>query len=55
MLSRWYTKEGILPVVLGLAALGAASYFLLFVPELRTIGSLRAENRGEGRGGVRRR
>jgi len=28
---------------LGLAALGAASYFLLFVPELRTIRSLRAE------------
>ena len=43
MLSRWYTKEGILPVVLGLAALGVASYFLLFAPELRTIGSLRAE------------
>jgi Tfp pilus assembly protein PilO len=43
MPSRWYRKEGILPVVLGLAALGAASYFLLFAPELRTIGSLRAE------------
>lgn len=43
MLSRWYRKEGILPVMLGLAALGAASYFLLFAPELRTIGSLRAE------------
>ena len=43
MSSRWYTKEGILPVALGLAALGAASYFLLFAPELRTIGSLRAE------------
>jgi Tfp pilus assembly protein PilO len=43
MPSRWFRKEGILPVVLGLAALGAASYFLLFAPELRTIGSLRAE------------
>ena len=43
MPSRWLMKEGILPVVLGLAALGAASYFLLFVPELRTIRSLRAE------------
>jgi len=43
MSSRWYRKEGILPVALGLAALGAASYFLLFAPELRTIGSLRAE------------
>lgn len=43
MPSRWYRKEGILPVILGLAALGAASYFLLFAPELRTIGSLRAE------------
>jgi Tfp pilus assembly protein PilO len=43
MPSRWYRKEGIFPVVLGLSALGVASYFLLFVPELRTIGSLRAE------------
>lgn len=43
MTSRWFRKEGILPVVLGLAALGAASYFLLFIPELRTIRSLRAE------------
>ena len=43
MPSRWFRKEGILPVVLGLAALGAASYFLLFAPELRTIRSLRAE------------
>ena len=43
MTSRWFRKEGILPVVLGLAALGVASYFLLFVPELRTIRSLRAE------------
>jgi Tfp pilus assembly protein PilO len=43
MSSRWYRKEGILPVALGLAALGVASYFLLFAPELRTIGSLRAE------------
>ncbi len=43
MPSRWYRKEGILPVALGLAALGVASYFLLFAPELRTIGSLRAE------------
>ncbi len=43
MASRWYRKEGILPVALGLAALGVASYFLLFAPELRTIGSLRAE------------
>jgi Tfp pilus assembly protein PilO len=43
MASRWFKKEGILPVVLGLAALGVASYFLLFAPELRTIGSLRAE------------
>jgi Tfp pilus assembly protein PilO len=43
MPSRWYRRGGILPVVLGLAALGVASYFLLFAPELRTIGSLRAE------------
>jgi len=43
MASRWFRKEGILPVVLGLAALGVASYFLLFAPELRTIRSLRAE------------
>jgi Tfp pilus assembly protein PilO len=43
MPSRWFRKEGILPVALGLAALGAASYFLLFAPELRTIRSLRVE------------
>lgn len=43
MASRWYRKEGILPVALGLAALGVASYFLLFAPELRTLRSLRAE------------
>lgn len=43
MPSRWFRKEGILPVALGLAALGAASYFLLFAPELATIRSLRAE------------
>jgi Tfp pilus assembly protein PilO len=43
MPSRWFRKEGILPVALGLAALGAASYFLLFAPELRAIASLRAE------------
>ena len=43
MPSRRLMKEGILPVVLGLAALGVASYFLLFAPELRTIRSLRAE------------
>ena len=43
MPSRWYRKEGILPVAFGLAALGVASYFLLFAPELRTIGFLRAE------------
>src|SRR3989304_282199 len=43
MSSRLPWKEGILPVVLGLAALGAASYFLLFAPELREIRSLRAE------------
>src|SRR4030042_1412879 len=43
MASRWFKKEGILPVVLGVAALGVASYFLLFAPELRTLGSLRAE------------
>jgi len=43
MESRWYRKEGILPIALGLAALGVASYFLLFAPELRTIASLRAE------------
>jgi Tfp pilus assembly protein PilO len=43
MSHRWLWKEGILPVALGLAALGAASYFLLFAPELRTIRSLRAE------------
>ncbi|MGB7629510.1 MAG: hypothetical protein WBM29_00350 [Candidatus Deferrimicrobium sp.] len=43
MPTRWFRKEGILPVALGLAAFGAASYFLLFAPELRTIGTLRAE------------
>lgn len=43
MTSRWFRKEGILPVALGLAVLGVASYILLFAPELRTIGSLRAE------------
>ena len=43
MASRWFRKEGILPVALGLAALGVASYFLVFAPELRTIRSLRAE------------
>jgi Tfp pilus assembly protein PilO len=43
MPSRWFRKEGILPVALGLAAFGVASYFLLFAPELRTIRSLRAE------------
>jgi Tfp pilus assembly protein PilO len=43
MPSRWFRKEGILPVALGLAVLGVASYFLLFAPELRMIGSLRAE------------
>jgi Tfp pilus assembly protein PilO len=43
MPSRWFRKEGILPVALVLAALGVASYFLLFAPELRTIRSLRAE------------
>jgi len=43
MPSRWLRKEGILPVALGLTALGVASYFLLFAPELRTIASLRAE------------
>jgi Tfp pilus assembly protein PilO len=43
MASRWFRKEGILPVALVLAALGAASYFLLFAPELRTIRTLRAE------------
>jgi len=40
---RWFRKEGILPVAMGLAALGVASYFLLFAPELRTIRALRAE------------
>jgi len=43
MSPRWYRKEGILTVALGLAALGAASYFLLFRPELRVIRSLREE------------
>src|SRR3990170_8281011 len=43
MPSRWFRKEGVLPVALGLAALGVASYFLLFAPELREIRSLRAE------------
>ena len=43
MPSRWYRKGGILPVALGLMALGVALYFLLFAPELRTIRSLRAE------------
>jgi Tfp pilus assembly protein PilO len=43
MPSRWFGKEGILPVALGLAVLGVASYFLLFAPELRTLRSLRAE------------
>ena len=46
MASRWYRKEGILPVALGLAALGVASYYLLFGPELRTIGSLRGTSSG---------
>jgi Tfp pilus assembly protein PilO len=39
----WFRKEGVLPVALGLATLGVASYFLLFAPELRVIRSLRAE------------
>jgi len=43
MAPRWFRKEGIFPVALGLASLGVASYFLLFAPELRTIRSLRAE------------
>ena len=43
MPSRLLKREGILTIVLGLAALGAASYFLLFAPELRVIRSLRAE------------
>lgn len=43
MPSRWFRKEGILPIALGLAALGVAAYFLLFAPELRTLHSLRAE------------
>ena len=43
MASRWFRKEGILPVAFGLAALGVASYFLLFAPELRTLGVLRGE------------
>jgi Tfp pilus assembly protein PilO len=47
MASRWFRKEGILPVALVLAALGVASYFLLFAPELRAIRSLRAEIAGK--------
>ena len=43
MPSGWYRNEGILPVALGLAVLGVASYFLLFAPELGTIRSLRTE------------
>lgn len=39
----WFRKEGILPLALCLGALGFGSYYLLFVPELRTIRSLRAE------------
>jgi Tfp pilus assembly protein PilO len=35
--------EGILPLAVGLTALAAASYFLLFAPELRAIRSLKAE------------
>ncbi|GAB4238220.1 MAG: hypothetical protein OHK0028_15730 [Deltaproteobacteria bacterium] len=38
-----FLKEGILPLALGLAALCAVSWFVLFSPELRTIRSLRAE------------
>ncbi|MBI5904076.1 MAG: hypothetical protein HZB86_00745 [Deltaproteobacteria bacterium] len=38
-----WKKEGILPLLLGVFALGAASYFLLFAPELRTIRELKAE------------
>ncbi len=38
-----WKKEGILPLVLGLLVLGAASYLLVFAPELRTIRSLKAE------------
>lgn len=38
-----FLKEGILPLALGLAALCAVSWFVLFSPELRAIRSLRAE------------
>jgi Tfp pilus assembly protein PilO len=38
-----WKKEGILPLALALLVLGAASYLLLFAPELRTIRSLKAE------------
>jgi Tfp pilus assembly protein PilO len=38
-----WKKEGILPVAFGLLVLAAASYFLLFVPELRTIRTLKAD------------
>ena len=43
MPSRWYGKEGILPVALGLMALGVALYFLLFAPELRDLRAKRAD------------
>jgi Tfp pilus assembly protein PilO len=38
-----WKKEGILPLALGLFVLAAASYFLLFLPELRTIRILKAD------------
>jgi len=38
-----WKKEGILPLALGLLLLAAASYFLLFVPELRAIQALKAD------------
>ncbi len=38
-----WKKEGILSLALGLLGLAAASYFLLFVPELREIHGLKAE------------
>ncbi|MBP2674047.1 MAG: Pilus assembly protein, PilO [Deltaproteobacteria bacterium] len=38
-----WKKEGILPVLLALAALAAASYYFLFAPEIRAIRGIKEE------------
>ena len=38
-----WKREGVLPVLLGLLALAAASYYFLFAPELRTVRGLKEE------------